>query len=77
MYREGRYSPLDSGWRFLAGDESDEYLNNPDHLGLFDVNTIANYDRAIIEHLQAAFGTAFLREGDHFIVDNSFIPPGD
>ena len=36
--------------RFLAGDESEEYLQNPQNLGLFDVNTIANYDSEICQH---------------------------
>ena len=43
MYREepdpGR---PDSGWRFTAGDESDEYLDAPEHSGIYTLNTLCN-----------------------------------
>src|SRR5690349_20085042 len=31
MYREAPDRDIDSGWRFLSGFESDEYMNDPDH----------------------------------------------
>lgn len=62
MYREEPEDEYDSGWRFLAGDESDEYLADVDNLGLYDVNTIANYDQDIIPHLDAPFDSAFGRD---------------
>ena len=37
----------DSGWRFLAGDENEEYLNNPNNFDVFEINTICNYDQVI------------------------------
>ncbi len=43
-YREAPDSSEDSGWRFFAGDEPQEYIEDPSNLGLYDVNTIANYD---------------------------------
>jgi len=33
---------------FFAGDENDEYVNDPDNIGLYSLNTIANYDKDII-----------------------------
>lgn len=62
MYREAPDFPEDSGWRFCAGDESDAYMDEPDNHGLYAVNTIANYDREIIPLLEAAAGSAFVRE---------------
>ena len=44
MYRESPDGPHDSGWRFFSGEESDAYVNDPQNLELYDVNTIANYD---------------------------------
>lgn len=64
MYREQPDFPEDSGWRFFAGDESDEYMDNADNHGLYDVNTIASYDREIIPHLESPPGTAFIRDAD-------------
>ena len=72
MYREqpDEGSP-DSGWRFLAGDEDDEYINNPENLHLFSLNTICNYDRDIIPHLKSAVGSAYIRTGiDRFEADD-------
>ena len=61
MYREAPDKPGDSGWRFFAGDESDDYANDAENLALYDVNTIANYDQDIIPHLSAPYGSAFER----------------
>jgi hypothetical protein len=47
-YREKPDNDLDSGWRFFAGSETDEYVENPENNGIYDVNTIANYDPDII-----------------------------
>ena len=38
----------DSGWRFMAGNEDDEYMDNPDNHHVFALNTICNYDSDII-----------------------------
>jgi hypothetical protein len=62
MYREKADHEVDSGWRFLAGTESDEYMDNSDNHGLYDVNTIANYDPEIIPWLDSPVGCAFARE---------------
>jgi hypothetical protein len=62
MYRERGDNDFDSGWRFLAGDESDEYLSIPANFELYDVNTIANYDPEIIPYLNAPVGYANLRD---------------
>jgi hypothetical protein len=61
MYRERPDNDLDSGWRFFAGGETDEYIDNPANSGVYDVNTIANYDPDIIPHLEAPEGSAFER----------------
>ncbi len=61
----------DTGWRFFAGDESDEYLDDPDNSSVFCLNTIANYDRDILPLLDSPAGTAFFRDpetGD-FVLD--------
>ena len=67
LYRETPDHPTDSGWRFFAGDESDEYADNPNNFGLYDVNTIANYDPLIATCLEAPFGTAFFRVDGKFV----------
>jgi hypothetical protein len=61
MYREAPLDPIDSGWHFFAGDESQEYADEPANFAIYDVNTIANYDPSIIDHLDAPIGSAFGR----------------
>jgi hypothetical protein len=62
MYREDPSFDVDSGWRFFAGGESQEYLDDPENLAMYDVNTIANYDPEIIPLLDAPVGSAFERD---------------
>lgn len=61
MYREEPDDDLDSGWRFFSGEESDSYVNDPANLARYDVNTICNYDPAIIPYLQSLPGQALGR----------------
>jgi hypothetical protein len=61
MYREAPGFDVDSGWRFFSGEETDQYTNDPDNSGIYEVNTIANYDPAIIPFLSAPIGSAFGR----------------
>src|SRR5687767_15004865 len=61
MYREQPDENADSGWRFFAGDESQDYAETPDNFAIYEVNTICNYDPAIIPFLNASVGSAFGR----------------
>lgn len=61
MYREQPDRPDDSGWRFFAGDENDEYAKNPDNITLNAVTTICEIDPDILPHLNAPHGSAFER----------------
>jgi hypothetical protein len=63
MYRERTDDGFDSGWRFFSGFESDDYANDPENIEIYDINTIANYDPAIIPLLNAPPGSAFGRDG--------------
>ena len=48
MYREVPNKESDSGWRFFSGTESQDYVDNPENIKIYNVNTIANYDPDII-----------------------------
>jgi hypothetical protein len=61
MYRDQPDQDIDSGWRFMAGDESQEYADTPENWAIYEVNTICNYDAAIIPFLNALAGSAFGR----------------
>jgi len=77
MYREEPDTEFDSGWRFLSGLETDAYVDDLANVGLYDVNTIANYDRDIIPLLDAPPGSAFERDDDGRFTSVAFEPPDD
>ena len=79
MYREATERDLGSGWRFMSGYESDEYMNDADNHAVYDVNTIANYDPDIVPFLDAPVGSAFERENGTgpFVEVHDFEPPTD
>jgi hypothetical protein len=77
MYREVGDFEEDGGWRFLAGCESQEYMDDANNLGLYDVNTIANYDPDIIPFLDAPEGSAFARDSSGQFVAVDFRPLED
>ncbi len=69
MYREVADNAQDSGWRFFEGSESPDYLVEAINHEIYSVNTIANYDPAIIPYLDSPTGTALVRSGDEFVVE--------
>ena len=76
MYREQPdEGKPDSGWRFMAGNEDDEYINDPKNLHIFALNTICNYDKDIIPYLKSKPGIAYIRiSNDKFEVDDGSKP---
>ncbi|MGZ9586431.1 DUF2185 domain-containing protein [Paenibacillus marinisediminis] len=78
MYREEPYQNgnPDSGWRFMAGDEDQDYMDNSENSAVYQVNTICNYDSDIIPYLDAPPGTAFIRdENGKFVLDEEWKNP--
>lgn len=61
MYREEPFDEEDSGWRFLEGSETEDYLDNEDNSKAISVNAVANHDQAIIPYLKARTGTSLER----------------
>ena len=76
MYREAPDNELDSGWRFMSGFEDDAYMDDPDNLAIYDVNTIANYDPSIVPLLEAPEGSAFEKtpESERFLAVEDWAP---
>ena len=61
-YREIPDGNWDSGWRFTAGDESDEYMDDPNNAGIYKLNTICNDDPDSISLLNTPAPCAFERD---------------
>ncbi len=64
MYREEPFDEEDSGWRFLSGTESEDYLDEENNSKAISVNAVANHDPAIIPYLRKAEDTAWERTAD-------------
>lgn len=59
----------DSGWKFMAGDETNEYLSDGNNIGIFTLNHIANYDEGIVSILDAPVGSVYERnENGDFVL---------
>ncbi len=61
MFRDEPDNDRDSGWQFFSGTETDEYVDDEENLSIYAVNTIANYDPAIIPYLDMPIGTELER----------------
>ncbi len=80
MYREpAPDTEIDSGWRFLSGLEDQDYMDDADNHGVYDVNTIANYDPTVIPFLDAPPGSVFERKpgSKNFRPVDDWQPPED
>lgn len=62
MYREEPDNNEDSGWRFFAGSEGQEYVDNSENINIYDINTILKIDPDIEKYLDFAVGSVFERE---------------
>ena len=64
-------SEVDSGWRFLSGDESKEYMRDISNSGIYSLNTLCNYDPDIMPFLRAPYGSAYYRDEDGIFREDS------
>lgn len=64
MYREFPDNKGDSGWRFLAGNEIQAYIDDSKNSRFYHINTIANYDMSIIPYLNLPYNTELVRIND-------------
>jgi hypothetical protein len=62
MYREKITRDEDSGWRIFSGLESQEYLDDPENVGIYDPATILEIDPSIAELLLTGVGSVYERE---------------
>lgn len=76
MYREKpEDNRPDSGWRFLAGNEDEEYMNNSNNHHIFAINTVCNYDTDIIPYIKSEIGSAYIRiNNSEFEIDDGSKP---
>jgi hypothetical protein len=62
LYREAPDDDKDSGWRFSAGDESDEYMDTADNIAYVSIGAVLTRDDSFIHLLDSPSGCAFARD---------------
>lgn len=68
LYREEPDCDDDSGWRFTAGDETDEYMEDSDNSSYVSLGAVLREDDSILTLLECEVGVAFVRdENGNFI----------
>ena len=75
MYRIKPTHVKDSGWRFMGGDETQAYLDDPKNWAIYEVNVVCNNDPSIIPYLQAVPGSAFGRAKSSNKFEPEPLPP--
>jgi hypothetical protein len=51
FYHEFPDNPYDSGWRFFTGNETQEYCDNPQNIGIYNIESILKISPEIEEFL--------------------------
>lgn len=60
MYRDEPSENFpDTGWRFFVGDETEEYVSNPDNFEVCALNTVCNVDFTITSYIRADIGRRY------------------
>lgn len=62
LYREEPDYDDDSGWRFTAGDETDEYMEDSDNSSYVSLGAVLREDDSCLELLDREAGVAFAKD---------------
>lgn len=63
-YREYSDIKIDSGWRFMYGDEDEDYLDNPENVIVLDLSEIIVWKPELKEILSARPNSEFEWDAD-------------
>ena len=63
-YREEPEGENDSGWRILAGNETEEYMDDEENVFFVSLGAVLNKDDSFVHLLTSAVGTTYERDLD-------------
>lgn len=69
LYREDPDYDDDSGWRFTAGDETDEYMENADNSSYVSLGAVLREDDSFVDLLDSSPGKAFVKNDEGKFVE--------
>ena len=61
MEKDEKRDYVDTGWRIFSGDESDEYMDNPENISLVSLGVVLAQDDSFIHLLDAEIGMSYER----------------
>jgi hypothetical protein len=61
MEKDEERDYIDTGWRILSGDESDEYMEDLENISLVSLGSVLKRDDSFIDLLDSEIGTSFER----------------
>jgi hypothetical protein len=64
LYREQPGSEGDSGWRVFAGDETQQYADDPNNFALYHATTLIALEPDLSSILTRGYPVAFERSGE-------------
>ena len=73
LYREEPDREEDSGWRFLCGDESQEYMDDSENICLVSLGAVLSKDDRVLDLLNEPAGSAF----EYDKAARKFVPAAD
>jgi hypothetical protein len=62
-------------WQFFAGDETEAFVDDPENIRVFSLNTIANHDPSVVPYLTAPVGSVWVRDGQRFVREGDLGAP--
>lgn len=65
MYRqEPEEDFTDCGWRFMTGEETEEYVSNPGNILVFRYSDVCNIEPSVRAYFYAEYGKQYVKEAD-------------
>ena len=61
MKKDEERDYVDTGWRILSGDASDEYMDDSENISLVSLGAVLSRDDSFIDLLESEIGTSFER----------------
>ena len=69
FYREEPDQEDDSGWRFMVGDETDEYMDDSENISYVSIGAVLREDDSVVEFLESPVNTYFERNEKFGIIE--------
>ena len=69
FYREEPDQEEDSGWRFMVGDETDEYMDDSENISYVSIGAVLREDDSVVEFLESPVNTYFERNEKFGIIE--------